>query len=295
MASLATAVAPSAEITSIESLHRWTHDPADAVPAVSAARASRLLDDALPHPRDSFAVCDALNDLVSVWRGDMTTLAADAIVNAANSGLLGGGGIDGAIHRAAGPGLRAECEALPYVDGVGRCGTGDAVVTGAHDLPSNMVIHTVGPMFCGDSESPYSGSLVAAALASCYSRSLDAATAAGAHSIAFPCISTGIYGYPPLPAAGIAAVTVRRWLEAREPEARPRVIFVTFMRSDYEAYREVLGAVFPRAAPAPVAATVEEQPAPPQEPGPVSEGGSARGASADASGESVTVDAPLVS
>jgi len=159
---------------------------------------------------------------------DITTLAVDAIVNAANTTLLGGGGVDGAIHRAAGPELLRECETL------GGCATGDAKITRGYRLPAKYVIHAVGPVWRGG------GFHEAALLTSCYQRAIELATGHELQSIAFPSISTGVYGFPMEQAAPIAIAVVRATL-ARGGSIRD-VIFCCFSASDLAVYEQLLRA-----------------------------------------------------
>lgn len=160
---------------------------------------------------------------------DITTLKVDAIVNAANTSLLGGGGVDGAIHRAAGRELLEECRTL------GGCATGQSKITEAYRLPCRKVIHTVGPVWRGGSHGE------ARLLASCYDTALQLAASHGLKSIAFPCISTGVYGYPQREAAQIALNTIRHHLESGLYTGE--VILCCFLQEDYDIYRELLSDV----------------------------------------------------
>jgi len=159
---------------------------------------------------------------IVVLEGDIAKQQVEAIVNAANSTLLGGGGVDGAIHRAAGPGLLAECRKL------GGCPTGQAKITKGHNLPAKWVIHTVGPVWQGGARREDE------LLASCYRTSLELAIEKGARTIAFPAISTGAYGFPLERATAIAVSEVKSFLE-KNPTLE-RVVFVCFGKYAYECY-----------------------------------------------------------
>lgn len=168
----------------------------------------------------------SVKERISIVEGDITKLAVDAIVNAANNSLLGGGGVDGAIHWAAGPKLLDECITL------NGCETGDAKITGGYNLPARHVIHTVGPIWRGGNNGEPEK------LASCYRKSMEVAVANGVQTIAFPAISTGVYGYPLEEAAQITVSQVVECLN--EMPSIKNVTFVLFGAKNYDIYKAIL-------------------------------------------------------
>jgi O-acetyl-ADP-ribose deacetylase (regulator of RNase III) len=174
--------------------------------------------------------CPKIDSRIQLIQGDITKLKVDAIVNAANRGLLGGGGVDGAIHRAGGPQILEECRAIRSRQG--GCNTGEAVITSGGRLPANYVIHTVGPVWNGGSNNE---SLL---LANCYRNSLALAVKYQIRSIAFPNISTGLYGFPKEAAVQIAVATVNNFLN--QDTAIQSVCFVCFDPANFEIYTKLL-------------------------------------------------------
>jgi len=166
---------------------------------------------------------------IEIVEGDITALVVDAIVNAANEQMLGGGGVDGAIHRAAGPGLITECRTVPEIRPGVRCPTGEARLTGGYDLPARFVIHTVGPIWRGGDQGEPD------LLASCYRASLRLAAKHGIQSIAFPAISCGVYGFPVEQACDIAVREVGCFL--RDHRTLNRVLLVAFSPHVAECFR----------------------------------------------------------
>lgn len=163
---------------------------------------------------------------IVLYKGDITAIECDAIVNAANKSLLGGGGVDGAIHKAAGQKLLEECRTL------GGCGTGEAKMTNGHNLKAKYVIHTVGPIYSGVPEDKSN-------LTNCYINSLNVARKNDIHSIAFPAISTGVYGYPHEEAAGIAIKAIKKWIGENE-DYLIDIILVSFNEITYNLYKNYL-------------------------------------------------------
>lgn len=202
------------EVTSLEQVPTWLEYWSENKSSI-----------AVKSPTKTEEVDKDLAKKISMWQGDITSLEIDAIVNAANSSLLGGGGVDGAIHRAAGPNLKKECATLK------GCRVGEAKITGGYMLPAKYVIHTVGPQ----GEKPDK-------LKECYENSLALAKENSLRTIAFPCISTGIYGYPQKPAAKVALSTVKKFLLKNKD--MDRVIFCLFLKSDKDIYEELLQKYF---------------------------------------------------
>ncbi|XP_047190764.1 ADP-ribose glycohydrolase MACROD2 isoform X6 [Scophthalmus maximus] len=188
-----------------------------------------------------------LSDKVSLYKGDITVLEVDAIVNAANSSLLGGGGVDGCIHKAAGSCLYDECHSL------NGCDTGKAKITCGYDLPAKYVIHTVGPVARG-----HVGPTETNDLTSCYQNSLRLMKEHGLSTVAFPCISTGIYGFPNEPAADIALNTVKSWIEENSDKIS-RVIFCVFLETDFTIYKKQMSVIFQDNTPPSTKSTTKEE------------------------------------
>jgi O-acetyl-ADP-ribose deacetylase (regulator of RNase III) len=171
---------------------------------------------------------------VRIVDADITTLQVDVVVNAANESLLGGGGVDGAIHAAAGPELLDACRRIPERSGGVRCPTGDARLTPGYDLPAAHVVHTVGPIWTGGNAGE------AEALAACHRRALELARSVNARSVAFPAISCGVYGYPPERAASVAIGAIATFLA--ENDTFETILIATFGRETFQAFTGALEA-----------------------------------------------------
>lgn len=207
--------------------------PLSEIPTLTLLYKLRYLSASSTTP--THAANNTYNNVISLIRHDITALRVSAIVNAANRSLLGGGGVDGAIHARAGPGLVEECEEL------GGCETGSAKITSAHELPCDKVIHAVGPVYW--SENKKGERRAAELLKGCYRTSLKLAVENKCKSLAFSCISTGVYGYPSREAASEALGVVRSWLEENEKEGfggLERIVFCCFERKDEKAYEELI-------------------------------------------------------
>ncbi|KAL9016147.1 MAG: hypothetical protein Q9185_006501 [Variospora sp. 1 TL-2023] len=215
-------------------------DSSDSIPLSDILTVSQLYRSAYLSPvtgiENSFTPSAVLNSKVALIRTSITDLEVTSIVNAANTSLLGGGGVDGAIHSAAGPGLLEECRTLE------GCETGSAKITSAYRLPSRYIIHAVGPVY-GREKRKREG-LQAELLAGCYNKSLELAAEKGG-SIAFSCLSTGIYGYPSDEAAEIACKTVRTFLESERGQGLDTVVFCCFLKKDEMQYNKFLPVFFP--------------------------------------------------
>ncbi|KAL8729399.1 MAG: hypothetical protein Q9181_005023 [Wetmoreana brouardii] len=205
------------------------------IPTVSELYKTRHLEPPA-ESESSYTPSAILNSKVALIRTSITDLEVTSIVNAANSSLLGGGGVDGAIHAAAGPELLAECRTL------NGCRTGSAKITAAYSLPSQYIIHAVGPVYAREKRKR--DGLQAELLANCYRTSLELAAEKGG-SIAFSCLSTGVYGYPSNEAAEIACETVRAFLESEAGQRLETVVFCCFLEKDEIEYEEYLPIVFP--------------------------------------------------